>query len=127
MGCLVCSKTRPVSQCTESLVIGTIAFINTAVFVYLLDVTTGKLYRQSVTTNGSGQVILDKTKPSVYFYSPDHFYECWVTLATANSQDDAELITISSEEKYCLNLFFDKPVNNSNESIVIASETLYLQ
>ena len=84
------------------------------------------LYKQNVTSSGAGLVTLDKTQPSSYWYSPNHAYELWITLATATNTDDKLTITIGSTTKTCINPVFEKPLDNDNLNITYASQTVAL-
>ncbi len=93
--CDPCLKTELVPKCLTNLIIGTISSLNTAVFVYIRDLTTGKLLRFSEVSSGAGQVTVTglDTEPD---FMPDHSYEMWITLQTAISIEDRETITVTS-------------------------------
>ena len=90
--CDPCLQTQLIPVCVTNLTVGDIAALNTDVFVYIEDLTTGRLTRFDVTTDGTGAVIIVLTdRPD---FMPDHAYELHLTLATATSIEDKELITI---------------------------------
>lgn len=126
MACLDCTPTKPIPACTTSLILGNISSLATAVYIYVRNLTSGKLYRQAVTSSVAGLVTLDKTLPSSYFYSPNHAYEIWVTLASATNIDDKQTLTIGSSTATCLNPVFDKPIDDDNLNITYTSQTTAL-
>lgn len=124
MACLDCSRTKPIPSCTTSLILGTVTSLSTAVYIYVRNLTSGKLYRQAVTSSVAGLVTLDKTEPSSYFYTPNHAYEIWVTLVSATDIDSRLILTIGTSTATCLNPVFEKPTDNDNLNITYASQTV---
>jgi hypothetical protein len=123
MPCLVCTPTKPIIKCTTNLILGIIAETSADIWIHVRNITTGKLYRQSATSSGAGVVTLDKTKPSTYFYSPNHAFELWVTLEESTF---VESITIGAEEVTCLNPVFENPTDDDNLNISQTTQTVAL-
>jgi hypothetical protein len=72
----------PVPECTETLILGNISDVNTAVLVYILKEINGASYVQSVVSDANGRVTLDMTDPNAaYFNHFDGNYQVWVTKA----------------------------------------------
>lgn len=105
MSCLICQKTSPVPTCTSTLILGTIANLNTAVYIYIKDLSTDRLQREGVSSNGSGQVSLPMSN-APRFYQSGHIMEVWITLQSAVDITDAKDITISGTAYDCLLLTF---------------------
>ena len=93
--CTPCLNTKPVPACSTLLTIGTIADIDTAVAVYVWDITTGQIIVFDTTTSGTGEVSIDLSEVAMFV---DHAYEITVTLANASLHDN-ELIAIDGEQK----------------------------
>lgn len=105
--CDPCLQTQLIPVCVTNLTIGDIAVTDTDVFIYIKDITTGRLNRFEETSDGSGEVILDLTgEPD---FMPDHAYELHITLKAATSIEDKELITVlnGADPVDCLSLRFN--------------------
>jgi len=69
----------PVPVCADRLNLGTIADLNTPVYVWI-EKQNGKSYLQSTTSGAAGEVSLDLTDPHADFYNEfDGLYLIWVT------------------------------------------------
>lgn len=105
MSCLICQKTSPIPTCTSTLILGTIANLNTAVYIYIKDLSTDRLQREGVSSNGSGQVsLLMSNAPR--FYQKGHIYEVFVTLQSSSDITNTIDLTISGTAYDCLQLTF---------------------
>lgn len=126
MSCLICQRTKPIPICNANLIIGNIGLNNTAVYIYVQDLSTGATHRQSATSSGAGLVTLSMALP-VGFYSPDHTYELWITLQSATNILDRKDITIGVEVNNCLNPIFQNIVDANNINISYTTQTIALE
>lgn len=119
--CTPCTKAKPIPTCITNLTIGTITALNTAVCVYIKNLTTGRLLRFSATSTGSGLVIVDISSQD---WMPGHDYELWVTLASAVNIEDRENVTVSGTAYTCFELSFEYVLDTAGDPISYASQTL---
>lgn len=82
--------TKAIPTCVEYIEIGDIT-PNTAVAVYMKDVTTGLLLRFQETSNNSGRVVIGISE---YDFSDKHAYGLWITPADQPIEDYMD-ITVS--------------------------------
>lgn len=123
MSCSNCDKTKPILSCVTSLTIGTCAYNSTALYVYVRNNTTGRLYRLTTTSSGAGLIVV--TTIADIQMIPDHNYEVWVTLASATNIDERIDITIDAAVKTCLDVAI-QTVFNSSDVLQSGSQTLKL-
>ena len=118
MSCILCTTTKPVLNCIENLVIGTLAN-STAYKVYFKQSGNGRINMIEATSSNAGllTVALD-FEPNTSIN-----YEVWVTLANATDLEDKETILISSIETTCLYVKFNRAFGD-NSSITATSQTL---
>jgi hypothetical protein len=111
-----------VLSCTTTLTVGDSAYNTTAVYVYIKNNTTGRLYRFSVTTDGAGLITANISSVQMI---PDHNYELWVTLASATNTEEKIDFTIDGETKNCLDVSFQR-VFNTDDELQSGAQTLTL-
>lgn len=126
MACNTCQSTKSIPVCTGSLVLGNITALNTNVYIFVKNNTTGYIHRQEATSNGSGQVSLDLSLPDPSFYNPDSQYEVWVTLQST-SQNTKLNIAISAVNYTCFDLSFNPVYGEEDENIAYTSHTLEIE
>jgi hypothetical protein len=122
--CDPCSKTLPISICTESITIGSISSANTAVKVYFRNVATGKIQSFEAVTTSGGTVTIEPP----FNFARNHDYEVWVNLASDNSVEGKETISIGYDSQDCLLVSFVQawdtsagyPVNFTEQTLEIA-------
>lgn len=120
--CNPCTATEPVANCITDLIIGKISSNSTAVYVYLNNITLGKLVRFSATSSASGIVTIQR---GTQVFMPNHAYEIWITLAIAtNPNTPKEQIQIGANFYKCFSVRFTKEVDTTNTSISVLSQTL---
>ena len=107
MSCTNCTESNQIPECVDTITIGTIANLNTAVYIYIRNLSTGYVHQQAATSSGAGLVILDSTLPDKSFYNENHLYELWITLQSAGI-NNKKTITIDAEVQDCLLLNFVK-------------------
>lgn len=105
MACPTCTETKPIPKCADSLVIGAIANDLTNVYVYIKNLTTGRIQRADEVSDLSGQVSLDLTDPDKEFYSQNFVYELWITLRTTDVNQKLD-ITIGYTTTDCFTIRF---------------------
>lgn len=119
--CNSCISAQPIARCITNLIVGTISSLNTAVYVYIKNLTTGRDVRYAVTTSAAGLITVPITPQR---FSEDHSYELYVTLTTANNISVKQNITISGEVSDCVSLRFKTIYNNDNEIVTYTNQTL---
>lgn len=93
--------------CIQLLTIGTIANLSTAVYVYLVDKSSGLMVRVGATSTGAGLVVADLSEIEL---SPTHLYELFITLENAWIGDKLD-ITVGAATTDCITL----DIENLNE------------
>ena len=91
MSCPTCTETKPIPKCVDTLIIGAIEYDNTDVYIYVENLTTGRIQRIDATSGISGEVELDLTDPDKEYYSPNFTYELWITLQTGSINDKLDV------------------------------------
>lgn len=92
-----CQISNDIVTCVTTIEAAYIEAENTDIYVYLKNITTGRVERYTATSDGDG-----------YFsFAPaglndKHLYEVTVTLASATSAQDTLLMTIDSVETCCI-------------------------
>lgn len=102
----ICSPSIPtkcIPLCISSINIGAIEDTDTAVFVYIKDITTGRIELIRVTSDSEGMVVITTTD---YTFSDIHSYELWITLASASINDKVN-ITIDDTTDTTFGLCFE--------------------
>lgn len=82
--------TKAIPSCVGFIEVGDVT-PNTAVAVYLKDISTGLLMRFQETSNSSGRVVVDISN---YDFTDKHAYDLWITPATEPIEDYMD-ITVS--------------------------------
>lgn len=121
--CNDCIHPKPIARCLTDLIIGTISSFNTAVYVYISNLTTGREIRYSVTSSAAGLITVPITPQR---FSEDHSYEVHVTKASAVGINVKENITIGGEVSNCASLRFETIWDNNNAIVSYANQTLSL-
>ncbi len=123
MSCNSCNKAKDLLSCISTLTIGTIANLNTAVYVYIRNNTTGRLYRYETTSSNAGLVaVLINTQQWI----PEHDHEVWITLQSATNIEEKINFTISATSIECANFTLTR-VYGSDEAIESGVQTLTLE
>lgn len=119
--CTPCNTAKLIPACITDLTIGTIGSNNADVYIYIKNISTGRLLRFDATSNGAGLVIVDISSQE---WMQNQAYELWITLATAVSIDDKENITISGDSFSCFEISFVQVKDEEGNVITYASQTL---
>lgn len=118
--CNPCIKAKPIPKCTQEIEIGTISDIDTAVSVYIWDVSSSLIQRVDATSDGDGLITVDISEVSLL---ASHAYEIWVTEAGANYKEKLSLtIGTSASETICLRV--EEVKGTDGEMELYASQTL---
>ena len=126
----VCSdptRVCPINWCATSTLVGTISSAETAIYVFIKNLSTGRLQRQETTTTATGRFGLDLSDPDAQFYNSDSDFELWVTLESANNQNDArETITLmdTTTSNTCFILTFEGIKDANGDNITSTVQTL---
>ncbi len=121
--CDPCLKAKPIARCITNIIVGTITSLNTAVYVYIKDITTDREIRFAVTSSAAGLITVPITSQR---FSEDHSYELRITKVTANNIDVRENITISGDVGDCVNIQFKTIFDNNNAVVTFTNQTLTL-
>lgn len=119
--CTDCTHAKPIARCITNLIVGTISSLNTAVYVYITNLTTEREIRYSVTTSAAGLITIPITPQR---FSEDHSYELHVTLTTAAGINNKQNITISGQLSDCVSLRFETIWANDNTIAIYTNQTL---
>lgn len=119
--CSDCIHSKPIARCITNLIVGTISSLNTAVYVYIKDLTTDRDIRYSVTSSAAGLITVPITPQR---FSEDHSYEIHVTLTTAAGVENKQNITIGGEVSDCVSVRFETIWANDNTIATYTNQTL---
>lgn len=119
--CTKCTKSKPIARCITNLIVGTISSFNTNVYVYILDLTTERIIRYSVTSSAAGLITVPITPQR---FSEDHSYEIWTTLTTAAGVNVKLNITVGADVADCVALQFETIWANDNTIATYTNQTL---
>lgn len=119
--CSDCIHPKPIARCITNLIIGTITPLNTAVFVYIYNLTTGRNIRYAVTSSAAGLVTVPITPQR---FSEDHSYEISITNQASANIGIKENITIGGEVSNCVSLRFETIWLSDNTIATYANQTL---
>lgn len=123
MSCTPCSFTKPVPVCVQELNIGRIAGLNTPIYVFINNLTTGKTVRLSEVSDGAGDIAVDTTGIR---FSESFTYEIYVVLQSATSIDDREDILNYPTILTCLAVPFQTVEDEDQDLIIYTTITLEL-
>lgn len=120
MICNPCIKTKTLPRCITSLNIGTISDINSAVNVYIKNVTVGSSLAIQATSDGSGDIILDT---SGICFIPEHAYLIWVTDNTAGYEERLN-VSVDGESGETICVRFEKVIGEDGEEEQFLTQTI---
>ncbi len=100
--CLPCTKLKEVALCTDTIVIGTVATINTLYNIYFQSLANGMIVKYTATSSAVG--LLTLTPTDGFVLAANHGYEMWVN--KTNSSLAGENLTIGSTTALCFNVSF---------------------
>jgi len=122
--CSDCLHAKPIARCVTNLIVGTISSLNTAVYVYIRNLTLDdREIRYSVTSSAAGLITVPITPQR---FSEDHAYEIRVTKASAIGVEVRENITIGGDVADCVALRFEMIYDNNNAVVTYTNQTLSL-
>lgn len=111
MSCTICTKTKPIPQCSESVILGTVA--ETEVILVFTDVVTNR-QRSIEGTVDAGTLSFDMDALGG-FISPNFLYTIQGYDTSLDNLGDPITITKEGEEYTCLNLSVSPIVNEEGE------------
>ena len=100
--CTPCIRLKPVSICTDSIVIGTVASFNTVYHIYFVSLANGMVVHYTATSNGAGLLVLTPTDG--FILATDHLYEVYVN--KTQSVSEGENLTIGATTATCYQVSF---------------------
>jgi len=118
MSCPSYLATKPVPVCVEDLTLGTISATNTAVKVFITK-PNGNRYVQEVTTDGSGNVVLDCTDPSESYYNE---FDGLYLISVGDNLNDLYTITVGSDTNTVLGVKFQNYYSNTVTTFTLEAE-----
>lgn len=109
MACTQCKEVLPIPECAEAVLIGSITDFDTVVYIFVKNLSTGRIVQQESTSDDEGFVTLNTSDPDPSFYSESHFYELSITKQSDHFNVLQEITVEGSEDAYtCLLLQFQK-------------------
>jgi hypothetical protein len=128
MACNSCESTLLIPSCTDALVIGDTEHIETDVYIYLKNNSSGYIYRQEGTTDENGYITLDCTD-ILEMLQPGIEFEIWVTLRTSNERLELfPTLPYPQVTSYtCFNIEFEKSYNADGECTEQSTYTLEIE
>lgn len=121
--CDSCHKPKPIARCLTNIIVGTVTSLNTAVYVYVRNLTTEHTVRYAATSSGAGLVTIPITPQR---FSQDHSYEIWITKQTATNISEKENITIGGDVSDCIHFRFENILDNTNAQTTYTNQTFTL-
>lgn len=115
--CVPCTRLKEVALCTDSIVIGTVATINTPYNIYFQSLANGMIVKYTATSSAAGLITLTPT--GGFVLAANHGYEVWVN--KTNSSLTGENLTIGATTATCFNVSFVRI-----EDTTFTSQTLEL-
>lgn len=122
MSCSTCTKTKKLTQCVNEISIGTIAELDTEIYIYFKNVATDRVERHEALSDGAGLVVLDS---SLVTFMSGMLYEVWIGLRTASVEDKLP-VTIDSVEYDCFQVEFERVWTGAEMEAAI-SETIEIE
>lgn len=119
--CSQCTHLKPVSICTNNLIIGTVGSFNTLYNIFFRSLANGFLVKYTATSNGSGLLTLSSNDGFVL--ATNHLYEMYVNTSTSTST--GANLTIGSVTDTCYNVLFEQ-VNDEDSVYSYINQTLEL-
>lgn len=100
--CLPCARLKEVALCSATIVIGTVATINTLYNIYFQSLANGMIVKYTATSSATG--VLTLTPTGGFVLAANHGYELWVN--KTNSSLAGENLTIGATTATCFNVSF---------------------
>lgn len=110
---------KPVSICTNNLIIGTVGSNNTLYNIFFRSLSNGFLVKYTATSNGSGLLTLSPTDGFVL--ACNHLYELYVNTSTSTSSGVS--LTIGNKTDTSFKLMFER-VNVGDSVYSYINQTL---
>lgn len=102
--CAPCTRLKNVALCTESLVIGTVAAVNTLHNIYFRSLANGFFVKYRAVSDANG--LLTLTPAEGFVLSSNTLYELWVN--TSNANQTGLNLTIGGTADTCYTVMFDR-------------------
>jgi len=120
--CGNCRKVNDIPTCTNQVIVGTIANLNTALFIYFVT-ARGQVVQLDGSSDGSGLVTVDT---SGFDFMSNMTYEIFITLDVAVSWEDKINITVPGEvdPQACLQFTPDAVRDSDDDQIAFTTVTL---
>lgn len=121
MSCIGCSKTKPVLNCINDLLIGVLE-AETEYIIYFRNSSNGKIHSVSGITDKDGVLLVTLN------FTPNASvtYEVWVTPNSETNIEDKQTILIDGIEVECLYVTFQRVYGTDNVTITATQQTLEL-
>lgn len=122
MSCSTCTKVKTIPQCVSEITIGTIADLDTDVYVYFKNLATGRTQQYEAVSDGAGLVTLDTSEIT---FMDGVLYEVWIVPQIDVFADRTE-ITIEGVEYDCFQVVFSR-VYDDSVFAAASSETFVIE
>ena len=121
MACTDCAYTKIIPTCITEITVGTITELAADVYVFVKNISTGKIDRFSSTSDGAGLVKLSSIAANFFMDSYD--YEIWITLRSAGQNDKLDM-EIDGNMDVCFAMPFADLYDGAGEKLAITSHVL---
>lgn len=118
--CSQCTRLKPVSICTNNLIIGTVT-ASTIYNIYFRSLSNGFVVKYTATSDGSGLLTLSPVDGFVL--ACNHLYELYVN--TSTSSTTGTNLTIGTATSTCYNVLFEQ-IYDQSDVYTYVNQTLEL-
>lgn len=122
MSCQVCQRMFPIASNFTTLSVGTVQDVSTAFYVYVQDITIDRLFRYSVTSDGSGLLSFN---PS-HTWMQESTYKLWVVKQSDSKLYDGEEITVDGMDFKCLEFTVEEVIDYNGDCQTFTTQTLHI-
>lgn len=121
MSCIGCSKTKPVLNCINDLLIGVLE-AETEYIIYFKNSSNGKIHSVAGTSDKDGILLITLN------FTPNASvtYEVWAVYSDFENIEDKQTILIDGIEVECLYVTFQRVYGTDNVTITATQQTLEL-
>lgn len=92
-----CLRANSIINCVETLEVGYVVQANADLYVYVKNITTGRISRYTSTSDGTGFFSI-----SVGGFNDNHLYEITATASTTTNMEDTLLLTVDGTDTCCI-------------------------
>lgn len=116
-----------IPTCSTVLVLGdTDLGIDVDVYIFVENLTTGRIHRIPFTTLANGRVTLTMSDPDQHFYNENSTYDVHVTKQSDTINMNVDL-TIEGTDHDCVNVNFTNLFDDNDDRVAYSSHSLELE